>query len=373
MLFIGLIGMLFIILLQGHFQLLEVEPLQGSYGMVDDPAISKASWFDGSYQEQEALYINQNFGFRSTFVRSYNQWYFSRYNQARANGVIIGKEDYLYEFNYIAAALGRDYIGEEAIADKVYKLNAVSKILHEKDIKIMVLLAPGKGSFYSEFIPDIYEPERLSITNYDTYKKKLDEANIKVLDMHQWFMDMKGKTEYPLFPKTGIHWSKYGEVLVLDSLVKYINALDMDKRVATIIPGESAPSKRVLDTDDDIERGMNLLFDIPDLAMGYTPFETVVDSTQTPAKVLSVADSYYWGLHNWGVSKHIFNDGQFWFYNEQIYPDVNGIPLKVSEVDLKAEVEKNDVILLLSTDANLYRFAFGFIDQLYAAYFDEAQ
>ena len=98
LLFIGLIGMLFIILLQGHFQLLEVEPLQGSYGMVDDPAISKASWFDGSYQEQEALYINQNFGFRSTFVRSYNQWYFSRYNQARANGVIIGKEDYLYEF-----------------------------------------------------------------------------------------------------------------------------------------------------------------------------------------------------------------------------------------------------------------------------------
>ena len=74
-------------------------------------------------------------------------------------------------------------------------------------------------------------------------------------------------------------------------------------------------------------------------------------------------------MFNWGCSRDVFNNGQFWYYNQQIYPESFKNPTNVEDIDLLQEVEKNDVILLLSTDANLYKFAFGFIDQLHEIYF----
>ena len=90
--------------------------------------------------------------------------------------------------------------------------------------------------------------------------------------------------------------------------------------------------------------------------------------TEKSPKVLTVGDSYYWGMFNWGLTEFGFNKAQFWFYNNEIYPDIYDGDAKVSNVDIVAEVEKNDFILLLVTDANLHKFCFGFIDQLYDGY-----
>jgi hypothetical protein len=81
-----------------------------------------------------------------------------------------------------------------------------------------------------------------------------------------------------------------------------------------------------------------------------------------------VADSYYWGMFNYGFSRDLFGKGQFWFYNNEIYPESFYEQTLVGNVDIKAEVEKNDFIVLMSTDANIYKFAFGFIDDMYDAY-----
>jgi hypothetical protein len=75
-------------------------------------------------------------------------------------------------------------------------------------------------------------------------------------------------------------------------------------------------------------------------------------------------------MFNYGFSRDLFGDGEFWYYNKQIYPDSYTTPLEVKDIDIRAKAEENDVIILLSTDANLYKFAFGFIDQLYEAYKD---
>ena len=129
-------------------------------------------------------------------------------------------------------------------------------------------------------------------------------------------------------------------------------------------------SNKPLDTDDDIENGMNLLFNIKDLKMGYPEVQFEISRDTPASKVLVVADSYYWGLFNSGVSRDIFNNGEFWFYNKQIYPHSYTAPLNVEDVNLKAHIETNDIIILLSTDANLPKFAFGFIDQVYDLYFN---
>ena len=369
LLFAFIVALLFLPMLQQKLELVELKPLNGSYTVLEDPWFSLSGWFEGKYQLEQQKFSNENFGFRNGFVRIYNQAYYELFNEARANSVVIGKDNYLYEENYIQAYLGRDFIGHDKIAEKVDKLKKVSDTLRNIGIELIVVLAPGKGSFYPEFIPEKYEPLNRSTTNYEVYQEKMMQSKIALLDFNGWFNQMKDTSTYTLFPKTGIHWSKYGAVLAADSIISYINSQNAKTKMPELIISEIEKSVTIRGNDDDIEKGMNLLIDIPDLEMGYPQFKTPkYTSTESP-KVLTVADSYYWEMFGWGLSRDVFNGGQFWYYNEQIYPESYKQPLDVKDIDFQYEVEKNDVILLMSTDGNLHKFAFGFIDQLYDCYY----
>ena len=368
-LFIAVLCLLFIPLFLDITELIKIKPLEGSYSTPSSPTFSIPEWFEGEYQEKKEDYIGKSLYVRPLFVRFYNQYYYSFYNIPKANSVVIGKSSYLYENNYIKAHLGRDFIGYDEIEDKVRKLQKVVDTLKSKGVELIVVFAPGKGSFYPEYIPDEFNSTDKTTTNYEIYNQNLLKSNIHYLDFNSWFVSNKSTSEYPLFPKTGIHWSKYGELLAADSIIGYINSISQYKKVPELVLGEVETSNRMRDTDDDIEKGMNLLVNIPDLEMGYPDYSFKEEKYTNQPKVLTVADSYYWGMFNWGLSNNAFNKGQFWYYNEAIYPDSYETSLKVSDINIIDEVEKNDVIILMSTDANLYKFAFGFVDQLFGAYY----
>lgn len=366
-LFGSIVCLMLVPLIQTKVNYFEVQPLNGSFATQDFPKFSIENWFNGIYQEEKQTYLNENFGFRPAFVRFYNQSYYSVFNIARANSVIIGKEDYLYEENYILAHLGRNFIGHSEISKTVDKIEVVSNALRKKGIDLVIVFAPGKGSFYPEYIPDEYNPSKITTTNYEVYCKKLARSDIHFLDFNAWFRTMKSSSPYPLYPKTGIHWSKYGEVLAADSMIKYINSVHPQKQIAGLKIGTIETSNVVRDTDDDIEKGMNLMFNISDLTMAYPHFE-VLKNSKNPPTIMTVADSYYWGIFNWGLSRDAFNNGQFWFYNELIYPESFEKEMHSKDIDIQREVEKNDVVIILTTDANLHKFPFGFIDRLYEVY-----
>ena len=360
--------LLFLPIIQQTTHFIKLTPLKGDIQVLDSPAFSFDAWFNGTYAIQKEEYCNQSFGLRSFFVRIYNQLYYTLFKVVNAKDVVIGKNNYLYEKNYIRAYLGEDFVGQEEIQKKVIKLQKICDTLKTKNIQLIVVLAPGKGSFYPEYIPEKHDLTRKKITNYEAYVSSLKNTRINVIDFHSWFIKMKPLSPYPLFPKNGIHWSHYGQLLAADSVVKYIYSKNNSPKKPNILIKKIEKSNHMSYSDDDIEQGMNLLFNIDDLYMGYPLFS--FENTDFPQlKVLTIADSYYWGMFNFGLSKDLFNDGQFWYYNKQVYPDSYNKPIVVSDLDMIESVEKNNVILLLSTDANLYKFAFGFIDQLYDEYF----
>jgi hypothetical protein len=93
--------------------------------------------------------------------------------------------------------------------------------------------------------------------------------------------------------------------------------------------------------------------------MAYPTFQ-IKNPELNKHKTTVIADSYYWGMFNSGFSSTVFNNGKFWFYNQEVYPDHYEKPTMVPNIDFKKEISENEVIILLSTDANLYRFPFGF-------------
>ncbi len=369
-----LIGiMLFVLgypMIQHKFKWTEISPLNGEIVPLERPVFSKEAWFDGTYQDKRTDYLNENVGFRNVMVRTYNQIYYSYFNTAKAKGVVIGKDNYLYEKQYIDAFYGKDFQGEEYIKQQVNKLAKVSDTLSKMGKHLIVMLAPGKASYFPEYIPNRKFFKSQLRTNLAAYENYLFEFQVKTVNMNRYFIQNKGKTKYPLFPKTGIHWSKYGEVFMADTLISYLNHFE-GIQVPKLNVKRVEVSDSMRSTDDDIEKGMNLWFDIPDYKMGYPIFEFKTDPKQKYSKILTIADSYYWGPFDWGMSRDVFGGGQFWYYNETIFPESFEKETRVKDLDFKKSLESNDAVLIIVTDANLYKFGFGFVEQAYDAYFGQ--
>lgn len=366
-LFIVMMTLLFLPIIQQVLHPFNVRPLNGAQVSAERTQFSFSSWTDGDYQVRTNNYLNENFGFRSFCVRLYNQIYFSLFNEARANKVVIGKQGYLYEQPYIDAYYGRDFLGKETIDDRAARFAQMRDSLLTRNVNIAVIFAPGKAAFYPEFIPDKYQSELTEKTNLNYYKTSFDSLQIDYLDLHSWFIKQKSRSLYPLYPKGGTHWSRYGEVLAGDTILKYVSSLK-NVPLPKIVIDSINLSKSMKFRDDDIEAGMNLLFDLEDSEMAYPYIHFEPEKSVDGPKVLVVGDSYYWGIHNIRITEDIFNNGQFWYYNKLIYPERVTLNNEVKNINVAEAVAKFDLILIMATDASLSSFPYDFTDRLYRAY-----
>jgi hypothetical protein len=351
--------------LQQEFKLVDIQEMGGAFTKTLSKPFSVDTWLDGSFQETQEKYVNENFGFRNTCVRLNNQVAFSLFNYARSNGVIVGKDSYLYGDSYIQAYYGNDFIGTGKIADNIRKLSVIRAFLKKKNIDLIVVFVPGKASFFPEFLPA--EPKyQKKITNYSVYKDQLKESGIPFMDLCSYFIGQKYKSPYPLFPKTGIHWSVYCSELAADSISRFIGKIRNTEAPRVLIKSVVL-DKNPRGTDDDIEVGMNLLFRIPKFKMGYPVLDVVLDHKTRP-RVLTIADSYFWGIYGSGRAGQIFDKPHFWYYYNELYVPEQAAPIMTSNVDLKKEIEQQDVIMILANDARALDLGSGFIDAAYDLY-----
>jgi hypothetical protein len=352
-------------LLQFSFHFANEKGLKGAITEIEKPGFSISKLQNVKFQEEYEKYFNEKFGFRSSFVRLNNQLKYWFFQNVQANGVVIGKEGYLYEYNYIKSYYGLDYIGKEKLEKNVRDLKYIQSKLEEMNKTLIVVLAPGKGSFFPEYFPDSCI-RKGGPTNYTDYVSFMNKDKINFVDMKSWFLKMKPTSKYPLFPKSGIHWSKYGETIAMDSLLRFI-----EKKSRLKYPSIKIKSVEVSATnkerDYDIGEGLNLIFQTSTYPMAYPTFEILKPEKNTH-KTLVVADSYYWGMFNSGFSSSVFNNGDFWFYNQEVYPENYNKQTLVSSIDFKKKISENEVIVLMSTDANLFKFPFGF-SEIFLKYF----
>lgn len=344
--------------LEQNEHLFEPKPLGGAQPQTENVPFSIEKWKTAAFQEGQEAYIKDHFGLRPFMVRFYNEVFDRLFGEFQAKGVVQGKDGYLFEENYLLAASGQDYLGAISINALVGQLALVQQDLHKRGKQLMVCLAPGKGTFYAEQMPAGYKWNGSTGRNHPDFVRALQQEQIPLFDVQTWFMQMKPKAPYPLFPKTGIHWSSYGEYLVADSLIRQIAKLTA-KPLPTLRLTSIEQDEQPRDRDDDIELGMNLLRNLPDFKMAYPQFKIVpVRAAKKQPKVLVIGDSFFYGMYNWGMMNHVFIDGEFWYYNhERLVPNK---PTTYIE-DMKnyaAELQKFDVVVLLLTEANLPRFGF---------------
>jgi len=307
-LFILLMMVLILPAIQQITKIVVVGPLQGAVEHEKKPRLTWENWADENFQSSTEKYLNQQFGFRNWFVRLHNQVEYSLFKKSNAHSVIVGKKGYLYEENYIKSYYGRDFIGDSLMPAKVKRQKFLQDTLASLGKELVIVITPGKGWFYPEYIPDYLRGEKTK-TNYETFIKDAARERLQVIDFNAWFMNQKNVAPYPLYPKTGIHWSRYAMNLVIDSLLHYIEK-NRNIDLADVSIGKVRLSKKLIEPDRDIEDGSNLLFDIPNQPMAYADI-TYNDTAKNKPSVMVIADSFFWGLLNKHFLRSCFNGGEF--------------------------------------------------------------
>jgi hypothetical protein len=358
---VTLIVLLVLHLLQGKYRLIGEGKLEGDFPTPPNAPFTFKDWFSGDYQKHKETYLNSSFGFRDYFVRVNNQVAFTLFKKAKANFVVAGKHNYLYEVTYINSYLGLDFIGKDSIMHRLERVKFLTDTLAKLNKNLILVFAAGKGSFYPEFFPAEFYL-RKGITNYDYYTRFAKAYGLKYIDFNSSFIKNKHNSPYPLFPQYGIHWSHYGMCVVIDSLIKYIEQarhIDMPN-----FYWKEVELKKACKTDYDIAYGMNIIFKLKRSKMAYPVLKMESDTSKVKPSVLVIADSYYWGIFNYVISA-AFDKSHFWYYNKQIYPESFNKPLTTDQVNLRNEIASHDVIIILATDANLPAFGWGFIENCY--------
>lgn len=345
-----------------HFA--SIKPLGGVVEEVAWPSITMNSYSDMSYQKCLEKYAKQNFGFREWLIRCYNQYLWDVFRTTNLTNVSIGKDGWLYEpwfvDDYYHGLMFKD--DSEAFKDvlrtEAVRLYKLQELLKNLGITLFVMVEPGKDRVYPEHLPEkkYYKgPEGVKAADY--YPYLFDSFGVNYVDFSKYFVEQKGKVDYPLFPQTGTHWSNIAAAHVADSLIRYMEA------VGNINMNNLEIGKPYCDTtrepDDDLEQMLNLIREIPKEQNMYADVSVVDDTSASRPKILINGDSFAWNIINQIYMDSVFSKWQFWYYNSTIYknPDYNS----TAKVDYAAELLGTDFIVLSYCTAMIYGLGYGFI------------
>jgi len=365
LIFIIIMIALFLPMLQGVFQLFNLASLKGAFHKKELPKfneITAESFLNNEFQTKLENNLNNYVGFYNFFIRVNNQIDFSLFRKTNTKDILLGKEGYLFRKSGNVSYNGLDYVGDKIIKEKTKKLKFIVDELNKDGVKLLVVIAPNKRSFYQEFLPEKSISTRNRKTNYAEYKKQLDLLNINYLNLEEYFLENKNH-EYPLYSKCGIHWTQYGAAFAFDTIVGFMEKfgnISMPK-----ITFDKIYSKKPWAPDVDLQNSMNLLFDLPEKQLYYPKLSYKSDSNTVKPNTIVIADSYYHAIQWTGMPKGAFSqESAFWYYNKSGFTPDNK-KYKVDEIDYEKAIFDSDFIILFGTTTNFVRFSYGFVEQAY--------
>jgi len=345
---------------QQSFSVFPKQPLNDVYDTTKLPVYSKDIYFNGQYQPGLEKYLEEKMGFRGILIRMRNQLDYSLFGYTANPDIIIGKGGMLFMGANIRNYSGCYLVDENQVKNNIKRLKLIQDDLEKHNVGFLLIFAPGKATYYAERIPDNYWIR--PVNNYKNYIKALSGSGLNFIDMNAWFLKMKGKTKYPLYPLNGSHWNSYGIYLAADSMFRYIEKLKkIDLPEFWFDKVTMSDSMRF--KDNDIGKLLNLTYPLKQEKMPYFHFCYNKEGKTRP-KVLSIGDSYWLGFSQTGITENVFSDDHLWYYFkvDVINDNSHGDLVKSN---IKNMLYKQDMVILIATESNFFDFPFGFVDSFF--------
>ncbi len=354
---------------QQNLDFFTIKKLEGVELKTEKDTLNPETWMEGRFQKNKERSVNETIGMRDLLIRIYNQYNYSLFHLTESPGVVIGKSDYLYLTSYTDNFSGKNFIGWSAIEANVKRLKMLQEALKKKNTDLIVVFAPGKASFYPEYIPDEIL-HNATQNNYNAYKRLLVKEGLNFLDMQSWFNHLKGKTPYKLYPKYGVHWSYYGTYLAADTLKRYIEVLRKCE-LPDILVDKIEERDSLQQPDYDAGHLLNV-FTVEKDTMPY-PFLSFREKNGGKPKGLVISDSYAWQWYEQKILQNLFDEWSFWFYNNTMYPESFTKTKNTSDINYSEVLQKKDVIIVLASEGTLNLFPYGILDKTEGIYIPQTQ
>lgn len=325
------------------------------------PELNIKHWWNGVFQSNYEQYLNEEIGFRVWWIKIRNQFSYSLFRQPEAKNVVIGKDGYLFEKSYIQSYSGQDFVGMDTLFSHVSKIKRLQEELESQNKAFLWAIAPGKGHFYPEYIPDKRIQERTT-TNLEAALQLSDSLNVQVLDFNAWFLNQKSKSTCKMYPKLGTHWSHYAMLQSMDSLMHYF-VKNHGYCMPEFIWGTTVQTNQTRFFDRDIANGMNLLISLSSDTLCYAEITYSVSNCPEIPSILVLSDSYYRDFYNLG-KENGFHFADYLYYNRELYTAKDTLDLEEKPMVYDTLLEAYDIILFLETEANIKRLSYGFLNNV---------
>ena len=191
---------LFLSIMQKELDIFKIKSLEGVTVKSEKPDLNFDNFSSAKYQSELEKYISENFGFRESIIRLYNQYVWTLFDKTYCDNVIIGKNKWLFNEKSVKdhyEGLMTEYAkSEEELIKKfdrdVQRLKKLQALLKDHGTEIFVLMLPSKDLIYPEYLPknNRYQ-ENNSIRAYDYYSKALAENGINHLNVADYFNAIK--------------------------------------------------------------------------------------------------------------------------------------------------------------------------------------
>lgn len=342
--------------LQQHLNIPSIKPLSGAYYEEAKPNWTLTNWFTGDFQADFENYQKANFGYRPFLTRLHNQIHYSIYGEVFHEDIQEGKNGHLIGQEYLDAWQGLDIEEDSEIDRRAKSLKLLHNYLNEKHKSLLVVIAPDKLSTY----PDHFGFEENSEhpkNNYNKWLKHLKNDTLPYIDFKAFYAQIAQEPSFPLFPKTGIHWSIHAMNNAMDSISAYLSVHSPFKPPRMVVEAVNK-STDYRPVEVDLENAINLLMPIAKESLGYQKYK--MTEAEKP-KILVIADSYFFEMYSSGLAAKYFDAPFFWYYNTRALKyDWLEAPRNPKHYEMDSLINETDVVLLMSTSSNLRDFPWAF-------------
>lgn len=360
--------LLFLPLVQEHFQVFQFRPLKGVFNPAPEPEFSMKSYAQGQWQEQTEDYLGEHFGFREPVIRLYNQYVYDFYNKTYSSEISVGRDRWLYQKDGVTQYYGlmgqRHKLSNEAfeenLAIETRSLVKIRAILQEYGIELMTFTLPVKSYVYPEHLrPQPFVDTLFHADEY--YDRQLRAAGFPHINMTPWFQDIRDDYPFTLFYEKGSHWAS-GAVLGTDSLLRFMETLK-GEHFARIVQGTpyEVPVDQMDPKDYDLAALLNTIR-LPKQRMPLYEIPVTIeqDSNTVYPNVLFVGSSYYWYMTARIPFEKIFDNRDFMYYNYTYFSKDEVKFKKMENVNTLKELLLHDYVVYFKNAPQLYLDGFSF-------------
>jgi len=210
------------------------------------PALTGQGLADGSFQTGFDNWWQNCFAPRGVLIKSYNTLRYLIFHKAVC---IVGKDDTLFEYDYISEQYGLsdcpNYTQEEnqqALRDYLATLESINRKLKKLGKAMVFTTLPGKPTYYGEAIPQSFQESAPSdyLRAVDYLRRIVGEYNIPYLDCRE-VLEASG-LQTPVFYRSGTHMSLPADHICAQAILQSA-AEQLGRPLPTFTVGSFCPAK----------------------------------------------------------------------------------------------------------------------------------